>query len=72
MAKPAGSDPLRVETFAARPTVNQLLVALGVLAGAIIGAFVAGPGFGVIVVTFAVIGSALWLSYGTEFSDPLT
>ncbi|HET9659031.1 MAG TPA: hypothetical protein VFP05_01785 [Thermomicrobiales bacterium] len=48
-----------------RPTVNQLLLAVAVLVGAVIASFIAGPGFGLLVVTLALLASGLWIAYGS-------
>ncbi len=67
----ARSDSDRRETFQSRPGVNQLLIAVLVLLGAIIAALLGGPGFGILVVTLALLASALWIAYGsTPASTP--
>jgi hypothetical protein len=64
LADRAEPDIARAETVHDRPSVNLLLIVLGVLIGAVAGALIAGPGFGALVVTLAAIAAALWMSYG--------
>ena len=64
MADRAKSKRVPLETIHGRPTVGQLLAAIGVLLGAAFVALFAGPGFGVLVVTLAAISAALWITYG--------
>jgi hypothetical protein len=41
-----------------------LLLALAVLGGALVASFLAGPGFGLLVLTLAVLVTGLWIAYG--------
>ncbi len=52
------------ETLPDRPTANHFLLALGVLVGAAASAFIAGPGFGLLILTLALLAAALWIAYG--------
>ena len=70
MSVRAESGPERGETVSGRPTVNQLLIAVAVLAGAVLASFLAGPGFGVLVVTLALLVSGIWMAYGATPSAP--
>lgn len=73
MADQADSEKSRPLTVKARPTANELLVAIGVLVGAALGAAIAGPGFGALVLTGAAIAAALWFTFGaTTPSAPTT
>jgi hypothetical protein len=49
-----------------RPKANHLLLALGVLAGAAASALIAGPGFGLLILTLALLAAALWIAYGAS------
>ncbi len=71
MADTADSHITESKTIHDHPTRNQLLIALGVLVGAIIGAVIAGPGFGVLILTLAAIAAALWISYSGPQSSPM-
>lgn len=66
MADRAEYETAQPETFHTRPNVQQILVALGVLIGAALGALIAGPGFGVLVFTLAALAAALWMTYGAN------
>lgn len=65
MADLADSDFDQSGMFHARPTVNELLIAVGVLVGSALGALIAGPGFGAFVLTVAAIAATLWYSLDT-------
>ena len=54
------------ETLPDRPTANHFLLALGVLVGAAASAFIAGPGFGLLILTLALLAAALWIAYGAS------
>ncbi|TXG81210.1 MAG: hypothetical protein E6R14_08055 [Thermomicrobiales bacterium] len=64
MADQAESNFAHRETIHGRPTVPQLLIAIAVLIGAATAAVLAGPGFGVLILTVAAVASALWMTYG--------
>ena len=70
MADQAESKTALAATMHVRPTVNQLLIAIGVLIGSVVGVLIAGPGFGLLTLTVAVVAAALWIAYGSQAASP--
>lgn len=58
-------EPAQVETVAGRPDIDDLLIAAGVSIAAVISALLVGPGFGLLVITLALLAAAFWISYSS-------
>ena len=56
---------MRIETVPGHPTVDHLLLGAAVLGGTVLAALLAGPGFGLLLATLALLAAALWIAYAS-------